>query len=78
MNEPIAVAGSDIQKPGCWACRYYRPGNGQNVEQGICRKNPPVAHPIVNGSQASTLTVWPTVNHGTDWCGEFSIDLGKA
>jgi hypothetical protein len=67
------IGSAKPQHPACWQCLFYSPGDGQNLEQGLCRLLPPKAFILKQPSGAtSTITVWPVVKNQIDWCGSFA------
>ncbi len=62
---------SNTRSAACWKCEFHSSGDGQNVEQGICRRETPRAHLVIQNGKPITVTIWPVVNSGAEWCGEF-------
>ena len=49
----------------CTMCIYYSPNLSSPDGQGVCRRHPPTAYLIAQG----TVSVWPTVRP-SDWCAD--------
>lgn len=60
---------NSLEQESCGNCRFF---HKNNVRQGVCRKNPPVA--VAMGAnaqgQVATANIRPAVDED-DWCGEW-------
>lgn len=54
----------------CTSCRFYRPDDRPDADQGRCVKNEPVCVAIPNRNGMGTFTYWPCVK-ADDFCGKY-------
>jgi hypothetical protein len=54
--------------PRCAQCRHYKRESNEGDDIGTCRRYPP----LVVISEEEPWTLFPMVEAGVDWCGEFS------